>query len=186
VSAPLDAPLRAFLALELDAALRGRLQELQSQLRPRLGGIRLARPEGVHLTLRFLGHTEPVQVERMRRALGQAASACPPVEARVASLGTFPDRGSPRVLWLGIEVPKEVLALQEACERAARAAGFEPEPRGFRAHLTLGRWREWAPRPELPAADLGKTRLDTLVLFRSELRRDGAVYSPLERFALGG
>ncbi len=183
---PLDGPLRAFLALELDGGLRGRLQDLQAQLRPRLGGIRLVRPEGIHLTLRFLGHTEPVQVERMREALERAALACPPVDARVAALGTFPERGSPRVLWLGIEVPPDVLALQEACERAARRAGFEPEPRGFRAHLTLGRWRERAPRPELPPVDLGTTRLDTLVLFRSELRRDGAVYTPVLRFPLRG
>ncbi len=183
---PLDGPLRAFLALELDLALRDRLRELQAELRPRLGGIRLVRPEGIHLTLRFLGHTEPVQVQRMRKALEQAAAVCPPVEAAVSSLGTFPDRGSPRVLWLGIEVPPDVLTLQEACERAARAAGFEPEPRGFRAHLTLGRWRERASRPELPPLDLGTTRLDTLVLFRSELRRDGAVYSPVLRFPLQG
>ena len=47
MSAPLDAPLRAFLALELDAALRGRLRQLQTELRPRLGGIRLVRPEGI-------------------------------------------------------------------------------------------------------------------------------------------
>ena len=122
----------------------------------------------------------------MRTELERAAAGCPAVDARVASLGTFPDRGSPRVLWLGTEVPDEVLALQEACERAARAAGFEPEPRGFRAHLTLGRWRERAPRPELPAVDLGATRLDTLVLFRSELRRDGAIYTPVLRFPLQG
>jgi len=186
VSAPLEGPLRAFLALELPAAVRDRLQELQARLRPRLGGIRLVRPTGIHLTLRFLGHSEPVQVERMREALERAAAACPPVDARVATLGTFPDRGSPRVLWLRIEVPPEVLALQEACERAARAAGFEPETRGFRAHLTLGRWRERAPRPELPPTDLGTTRLTTLVLFRSELRPDGAVYTPLLRFPLRG
>jgi 2'-5' RNA ligase len=75
--------------------------------------------------------------------------------------------------------------LQLACERAARAAGFASEERPFRAHLTLGRWRDRAPRPELPEADLGTTRLDTLVLYQSELRRGGAVYTSLWRFELG-
>jgi 2'-5' RNA ligase len=97
----------------------------------------------------------------------------------------FPQRGSPRVLWLGLDVPPPVVDLQAACERAARAAGFEKEERPFRAHLTLGRWRESTPRPELLPADLGSTRLEALVLFRSDLRPDGAVYTPLARFPLG-
>ena len=57
--------------------------------------------------------------------------------------------------------------------------------RPFRPHLTLGRWRDRAPHPELPAVDLGTTRLETLVLFESDLRPGGAVYTPLARFALG-
>jgi RNA 2',3'-cyclic 3'-phosphodiesterase len=177
--------VRAFVALELDARLRGAMGELQARLRPRLAGIHLARPEGIHLTLRFLGSTTPPQIETLRALLAGAASACPPADVPVAGLGTFPERGSPRVLWLGLEVPPAVHDLQKACERAALAAGFENEDRPFKAHLTLGRWRDRAKHPELPAADLGTTRLETLVLFKSELRPGGAVYTPLERFALG-
>ncbi len=168
---------RAFVAIELDAPLREAISDLQARLRPRLAGIRLVRPEGIHLTLRFLGDTPSSQVETLRPGLAAAAAECPPAEARVAGLGTFPERGSPRVLWLELAVPPPILALQRACERAARTAGFEREERPFRAHLTLGRWRERVPRPDLPPVDLGATRLDTLVLFRSDLRPDGAVYT---------
>jgi 2'-5' RNA ligase len=178
--------VRSFVALVLDAGLSEALGGLQARLRPRLGDVRLVRPEGIHLTLRFLGQASPRQLAALQPALSSAAAACPPAEVRVAGVGTFPDRGSPRVLWLGVELSEPVLALQRACERAARAAGFEPEPWGFRAHLTLGRWRERAPRPELPDVDLGPTRLDTLVLFRSELCSGGARHTPLARFALGG
>jgi len=177
---------RAFVAIELDAPLRKAIGDLQDGLRPRLGGIRLVRPEGIHLTLRFLGDTSPAQVETLRPRLAEAAALCPPAEARVAGLGTFPERGSPRVLWLGLEAPQPVLDLQLSCERAARAAGFEKEARPFRAHLTLGRWRERVARPDLPSADLGAARLDTLVLFRSDLSPGGAVYTPLAQFPLGG
>lgn len=177
--------VRAFVALELDGGLRQAIRDLQARLRPRLGGIRLVRPEGIHLTLRFLGDASPTQIEELRPRLAAAAALCPPADARVSGLGTFPERGSPRVLWLGLDVPPSLLDLQHACERAARAAGFEREERPFRAHLTLGRWRDRAPRPELPPAELGKTPLDTLVLFRSDLRPDGAVYTALARMALG-
>ena len=181
-----EGDVRAFVALELDARLRQALGDLQLQLRPRLGAIRLVRPEGIHLTLRFLGKASPHQIELLRPRLAGAAAECPPAEARVAGLGTFPERGSPRVLWLGLDVPPAVYDLQRACERAARAAGFEPEGRPFRAHLTLGRWRERAPRPELPAVALSATRLKELSLFESDLRPDGAIYTPLARFRLAG
>ncbi len=177
--------VRAFVAIELDPRLREAMGELQTLLRPRLGGIRMARSEGTHLTLRFLGEASPAQIGTLRPRLAAAAAACPPCEARVGGLGMFPERGSPRVLWLGLDVPPPVVELQGECERAARAAGFEREERPFRAHLTLGRWRERAPRPELPPADLGPTRLETLVLFESDLRPGGAVYEALARFPLG-
>jgi 2'-5' RNA ligase len=179
------AEVRAFVALELDERLRESIGDLQKQLRPRLAGIRLARPEGIHLTLRFLGPTSPAQVEKLGPLLAEAASSCPPADARVAGLGTFPARGRPRVLWLGLEVEASILDLQRACERAARSVGFEREERPFTAHLTLGRWRAPAPRPDLPAVDLGTIRLERLVLFRSDLRPDGAVYTSVAGFALG-
>jgi RNA 2',3'-cyclic 3'-phosphodiesterase len=176
---------RAFVALELEAPLREAMAEIQERLRPRLGRIHFVRPEGIHLTLRFLGGTTPRQLDAMRPILAAAASACPPAEVRASGLGTFPERGSPRVLWLGLAVPPTIHELQGACERAALSAGFEKEDRPFTAHLTLGRWRDRATRPELPEADLGTTKLDTLVLFKSDLRPGGAVYTPLESFALG-
>jgi 2'-5' RNA ligase len=90
------------------------------------------------------------------------------------------------VLWLGIELPASLLALQAGCESAAVAAGFPRESRPWSPHLTLGRWRDRAARPELPAVDLGATPLQTLVLLRSELRPEGALYTELQRFDLAG
>jgi len=177
---------RAFVALALDDRVRRAMGELQRELVPRLGGIRFVRPEGIHLTLRFLGASREDQLARLRPALAEAAAACAPAEAALRQAGTFPERGDPRVLWLEIELPEQMRELQQKCERAARRLGFEPETRPFRPHLTLGRWRNRAPHPELPAVDLGVTRLETLVLFESDLRPGGAVYTPLAQFALGG
>ena len=177
--------VRAFIALELQAEMRAALGRLMAEMRHRFAGLRWVRPEGVHLTLRFLGDTSPSQVDGLRERLGAAAAGCPRAEVSVGGLGLFPERGSPRVLWLGLGLPEPMIALQTACEAAAVAVGFAPETRPFSPHLTLGRWRDRAPRPELPAADLGRASLDTLVLFRSQTRPDGAVYTELARFGLG-
>jgi 2'-5' RNA ligase len=181
--------IRAFVALDLEPTMRDRLAELIESLRDRVRGVRWARPEGIHLTLRFLGYARNDVLEALRPALRQAAENCPAGAAEVSGLGTFPQSGgarvrSARVLWIGTDVPPSILRLQQACERAAVAAGFEPETRPFAPHLTLGRWREPAPPPTLPEADLGRTRLDTLVLYRSQPGPGGSVYTPLESFAL--
>lgn len=180
-----DDAVRAFVALELDEAMRGKLGSLLEELRTRLRGVSWVRPEGFHLTLRFLGPARPPALDEMKPRLRAAASRCSPASSLVAGLGVFPDRGRARVLWIGIAVAPAVLALQAECESAAVSAGFAPEPRPFRPHLTLGRWRDGAPRPELPPTDLGPASLRHLTLYSSELRADGACYRPLERVALG-
>jgi len=178
--------IRAFVALELEAGIRTAAAALIETLRPRARSARFVSPGSLHLTLRFLGSSEPEQLDAVSLELGAAADACPPTTARVSGLGTFPARGSPRVLWLGMELPPAVLALQRDCERAAVSAGFEPETRSFEPHLTLARWKERAPRPDLPACDLGECRLETLILFRSDLQPKGARHTPLGEWRLGG
>ncbi len=179
-----DDVVRAFVALEIPAEARQRIVLHLQPLRPRLPGLRWTAPDSLHLTLRFLGDSRPGQVERLGHELAAAAARCPAGWARSPGLGLFPERGAPRILWLGFELPEAMLELQRACERAARAAGFEPERRAFAPHLTLGRWRERAPRPELPPCDLGELWLDRLVLFRSQLDPHGAVHTALRALPL--
>ena len=135
--------------------------------------------------MRFLGWTQEGVVDRIAQTLRPVASACAPADVPLGALGMFPERGSPRVLWVGMDLPERTLALQRACEEAARREGFPPEERAFTPHLTLGRWKARTPRPQLPAADLGTTRIERLTLFKSDLRPSGAIYTPLHVFDLG-
>ena len=177
--------IRSFVALELAGAVRERLQALIEQLRGEIPAVRWTRSESLHVTVRFLGYADPPALVRLQGPLAEIAARGAPGDAALRGLGLFPPRGSPRVLWLGLEVPPGMGALQQECERAAIAAGFPPEPRPFRPHLTLGRWSAPAPRPRLPPADLGTARLSRLVLFRSAMGRGGSVYTPLAAFDLG-
>jgi len=155
-------------------------------LTPVVPDVRFVRDEGAHVTLRFLGWTRADTIATLEAPLRAAAAACPPLDVAARGLGTFPERGRPRVLWLGLEMPAAATALQAACEKAAVASGFEPETRAFHPHLTLGRWGDRARRPPLPDVDLGSAPVGELVLYRSELRPSGSVYTPLAVFPLGG
>jgi 2'-5' RNA ligase len=184
--------IRAFVAIELDAALRSALGELQGRLRraplARLG--RWVNPAGIHLTLRFLGNVSTGSLSDLRAALRSAAREVAPFELALAGLGCFPNCRQPRVVWVGVQEPTGALGrLQCAVERELCALGFAPEGRAFRPHLTLARVRDQAygrERAELGAwidgetvGRLGAMRVSEISLMRSDLRPGGAIYTRL-------
>jgi 2'-5' RNA ligase len=184
-------PIRAFLALELAPALRRAAAEVVDVLRRRPGGdgVRWVREEALHVTLRFLGPTDPARTPELARRVGAELREMAPLALRLGRPGAFPSPRRPRVIVLQVEPEAPLAALARAVERGVQAAGFEPERRPFRAHLTLGRAKRGAPDlrgvtvPDTAVADTPD--VTEVVLFRSELRPSGARYVPLERIPLG-
>jgi 2'-5' RNA ligase len=183
--------MRLFLAIDLPETLRRDLGELQRRLRSSATGWRWVRPEGIHLTVRFLGEVATEVDARNREAWRRAAGACPAVRFGVGGLGVFPPRGGPRVLWMGVEAlePADGLSrLGKAVETAARAEGYAAERRPFHPHLTLAR-ADRRGRPRRPGSDeagpMGEVEALELVLFESRLGPGGARYTRLDTFPLG-
>ena len=185
--------MRLFVAAELPEAVRRRLGEAQDRLRHAAIRARWVRPEGIHLTLRFLGEVSQERVAEIDAALRPIAAGHAPCSLEARGIGTFPDRGRPLVIWVGLEGAIErIEALARSLNRALEPLGFARETRPFRAHLTLGRFRE-APRGDWRAAlqcfvqeSFGRFVADRFILYESRLRSDGAVYRELARFDLGG
>ena len=194
-SKPAASTICAFVALELPKALQAAFTEAIARLEKAIPDVRWMDARRMHLTLRFLGWTTRDRLNVLEPHLGVAARACPPVDATVSGLGIFPPSGRAHVLWVGVDLPQSAGTLQAACEAAALECGFPPERRAFQAHLTLGRWKAPARRRALPDLDLGPTRLERLVLYRSEpatgevavpgVRRAVSSYSQLAVFPLG-
>ncbi len=183
--------MRLFLALEVPAEIREALRRLQEELRGRSEGWRWTRPDGFHLTLRFLGDVADGAVEAQRSVWRDVAARGRALRVVFRGVGVFPSERSPRVLWVGVvEEPAagQLAALAAAFEEAAVSAGFEPEGRPFRPHLTLarasGRGRPVLRRVGEPM-ELGAARFEEVVLFRSVLSPGGAIYASLETFPLG-
>lgn len=178
--------VRAFLAAALADATRERLRALTAGWAEGFPGLRLVPPANAHVTLRFLGQATPAQLDRVSTRVAPAAAARAAGAARATGLALFPPRGAPRVLALALGLPAGLAALQRECEAAARDAGFAPEPRAFRAHLTLGRWGRRAPRPPLPPLEPFEVPLDRVVLYRSDAGPGGVTYTALATFPLAG
>ena len=190
---------RTFIAIELDEELKAHLRHIQDRLREEMPprSVRWVRPEGVHLTLKFLGDTPLAQIEAVQAALGRAAAQVGPFRFEVGGLGCFPHSRRPRVVWVGLHEPTGALAkLHKAIEAQVAPLGFPTEKRAFHPHLTLGRVQRWASKSEVrqvgeivAASALGtldEMAVERVCHIRSDLRPSGAVYTTLYAATLGG
>ncbi len=183
--------IRAFIAIDLPDDIRRRLahvsHKLQQQLKPY--PIRWVPPENIHLTLKFLGDVSEHNLRLLTDLLAGEVGTHRPFEFGVGTLGAFPDVRRPRVIWVGIEAPNELLALQRGIDQTTARLGYAREQRPFQPHLTLGRVSRNASGAqvrdisrilqETTVGFLGSTRVTEVHLYRSDLRPEGAVYTRL-------
>jgi 2'-5' RNA ligase len=180
---------RLFIALELPEEVLRKIEGVQRQLQKAIPktAARWVRPEGVHLTLKFLGDTPADQVEALTAAIRRAAEGIHPIALRAEGLGCFPNTRRPRNLWVGVKGDLDTLrALHHAIEQEMTPLGFEPERRRFDPHLTLARTARRATRDEQTLlgklaeeseiAPVAEWQAHTVNLIRSHLKPSGAVY----------
>ena len=179
--------MRLFLAIPLtDEARHAIVHHLKSHLSHPLPG-RPVRPELWHLTLRFLGEVDEPGGDRIVREV-DAVERGPRFSVRWGALGAFPRARRANVLWLGVEEGEaEAQRLAAVVEEAVEAAGFPPEDRPFRCHLTLSRIRpDQDVTPVLEAVPPLRVAMpvDRVVLYRSHLGPGGPRYEEVESFPL--
>jgi 2'-5' RNA ligase len=155
----------------------------------------------LHVTMRFLGSTPPQRLDAVRAVGRKVAGEVATFLLAVGGLGFFPSAQRPSAVWADMREigpaaqPGTLGALERlanALETELRACGFAPDERRFVAHLTLGRVkgsRRGARTVdsllgEFGDFELGSCAISELVLFESETRPEGSVYSVVDRFAL--
>lgn len=192
--------LRTFFAVELGDAARAAAGEVVRALRrfPSADGVRWVRGEALHVTLRFLGATDPAAIPALARDVCAQVAAVPAFTLALGAVQLFPSPRRPRVVALHVHPEAPLAALARSVEAGVVAAGFAPETRAFRAHLTLGRVlsdRASARRALGPAAlptdaapppPPSPFPVREAVLFESRLGAGGSTYLPLVRLPLGG
>lgn len=186
--------IRSFIAVVVLPEAAARLREAQERLGRVEPGVKWVSPDGLHITLRFLGGVEQGRLEAVWRSVRAGLEGREAFLMRFRGVGAFPGRSRPRVVWAGVEAgAEEMAALAELVEAACERHGFARESRPFRAHLTLGRAREAMPNSalaeamdELADAELGEMVVTRVSLMRSELTRRGAIYHELDHVPLRG
>ncbi|HEX2948045.1 MAG TPA: RNA 2',3'-cyclic phosphodiesterase [Armatimonadota bacterium] len=188
------AEIRSFIAIEIERTILERLTAVQQELRQSGADVSWTRPEGIHLTLKFLGNISQEQVPAIGDALNVIAGYYRSFPLYASGVGGFPHLRRPRVLWAGVAADDDVLQrLANDVDRAMAELGFPREDRPFRAHLTLGRVKSPAnletlvPMMEAHAHDeFGTMVVRDVFLMRSDLSPKGARYTELCRAPLLG
>jgi 2'-5' RNA ligase len=177
--------IRCFIAIEMGPAVRQALAQVSELLSEQVESraVRWVKPANIHLTLRFLGDTDPAAIIEIGESLDDIVSEFASFELGLAELGCFPNPRKPRVIWIGVggDVGQLVALQQSVAERLARL-GWEREGRRYQPHLTLGRVKDtrqvvesglpWGKDLSVESFEVAKIRL-----IQSDLRPAGAVYT---------
>jgi 2'-5' RNA ligase len=176
---------RLFVAIDLP-------DQVKAQIKPLCKGIVGAKwvsDQQLHLTLRFIGDTDEKQQSLIETGL--ATIRATPFHLALVGLGQFPNRGQPRVLWVGLEATTALTALQKQVEAAIRTSGFSPD-KPFSPHITLARFRNPPPLGSMDNylkihRDFKSTAfgINHFTLYSSQLTSHGSNYHIEAQYPLG-
>ncbi len=189
--------LRAFIAVEIPPEIHQAIETQTAPIRAALDDslVRWVPAGNIHLTLKFLGDVSPNNLDLLEQMLGAEVRQHQAFEIEFEGLGAFPNPKRPRVIWIGIQAPAGLEALQHGIEAATATIGYPGEERPFSPHLTVGRVKQnigstglQKIRAVLEGAQigaLGTARVSAVHLFKSDLKPTGAVYTRLFSAPLG-
>ncbi len=186
--------VRSFLAIELPKPILRKIEEVQEDLKLAHADVRWVNPEKIHLTLKFFGNIEESRIDPIFKSIEEPIQNTPPFSLRMRGVGAFPQMNNPRVIWMGLLEGREVLiSFQKQIEAHLEKIGFLSEDRPFHPHLTLGRMKSSRGKRELVEKmekhrekEFGDFQVDRVVLFKSDLKPTGPIYTPLRELRLGG
>ncbi|HPA14678.1 MAG TPA: RNA 2',3'-cyclic phosphodiesterase [Desulfobacterales bacterium] len=184
--------LRSFIAFELPEKIISSIRKVQEEIKAYGFAMRWVRPENIHLTLKFLGNINQADIPEIRKRMSETAEKYSPMRLAAKGIGVFPGIKRPRVLWVGLNGQIDsLIGLQKTIDEKLEAIGLPRENRAFKGHLTLARVKGHIDSNRLGEAmkEVGGFEseafiVDQIVLFKSELKPGGSVYTKLMSISL--
>lgn len=189
--------LRSFIAIEVPPPVQEAIIRETEPLRRMIGPqrVRWVAPENIHLTIQFLGDVSPANLERLAEALRSEVAIHPAFSLSGESVGAFPNTKRARVLWVSVRPSPALQALAHSIQTVNKRMGYPPEEGKFSPHLTIGRVRQQVNATDLdvirqaleshPICAFGSFTVNSVSIFKSDLKPSGPVYTRLYSLPLG-
>ncbi|MEJ2724495.1 MAG: RNA 2',3'-cyclic phosphodiesterase [Deltaproteobacteria bacterium] len=187
--------IRSFLAFELPGDIRSVVDRVAGEVRRSSLDVRWVKAENIHITVIFLGSVNTQDLEGIKKGAEEICLRYRPFDIALAGVGCFPNTRNPRVVWLGVEGDLDRMApFRDDLQEKLVPFGIKGEKRPFRPHLTLGRFKKQGKSDGRLLEILSKYKeltspvcsLNELVLFKSDLKPGGAVYTKMLSWPLSG
>ena len=185
--------IRSFLAFELPPEIREQIRGVSRELQKLTLPVRWVKVENIHLSIIFLGSVDEAKIDDIKGKANVVVKRFSIFKTRLNGVGVFPDWRRPRVVWISLNGEIERLSnLRDELQTELKVLGFRPEKRPFKPHLTIGRFKGLADRDEELKWVLDRYHdlisdlhsLNELVLFKSDLKPDGPVYTKMASWPL--
>ena len=185
--------IRSFLAFELPPEIREKIGEVSIELQKLTLPVRWVKVTNIHLTIIFLGYVDEDKIDDIKEKVNLVVKRFSIFKTRLNGIGVFPNWRKPRVIWIGLgEEIERLSTLREELQTGLKVLGFKPEKRPFAPHLTIGRFKGLLDRDEELKSILDRYHdlsgdlqyLNELVLFKSDLKPDGPVYTKMASWQL--
>jgi len=182
---------RVFLAVNFrqNIFIEQYIKDIQSKLLQEK--INWVESKNIHLTLKFFGSMEEIQIENTKKALETALKDQAKLQISFNKLGIFGSKYQPRVLWMGIKDPKAIISLEQQIRKALIEIGIPYDRQNFVPHLTIGRIKQLKSKKYFQSVvnqyrdfDSGTVNINSIYLYQSILRPQGPIYKVLAEFKL--
>jgi 2'-5' RNA ligase len=188
--------IRTFIAIELPEPVKLGLRKLQNSLKSSESGFaKWVNPDGIHITLKFMGNMDIKNINTITSAIREACKEITPFQIQLQELGAFPSLKRVQIVWVGLtgDLPL-LLKLQKNIDNKLSGIGYPKEEREFVPHITLARMRDNVTITERQNLGdvISRTTIEagmnidvmSISLMRSELTRSGAIYTRLSSIEL--
>ncbi|MFC1668166.1 RNA 2',3'-cyclic phosphodiesterase [Chlamydiota bacterium] len=184
--------IRSFIAIELLSSTQNLLTDIRKKVEDRQNIIKWAKPESIHLTLKFLGAVSQKQIDKVEEKLTEVAGSVKQFRFTIKGIGVFENFRFPRIIWVEIDEGKEeIMSLAHSIETACHLLGFKKEKRAFIPHITIARIKKIQNKETfkenvlcLRETFFAQEKVTMLSLMKSDLTPIGAVHTPIKHCML--
>ena len=182
--------MRLFLAIDIPSDIREGLTKIQNQLKALDLKASWVQPDNIHLTLKFLGNTEPGKIPQIVEIMNACVKSIVPFSLSITEIGAFPSLNRPQVLWVGLaDLQRSLVSAQKNIDQNLSRLGYDADNKLFFPHLTLARIKSSKGGQainknitNLPSEDKKPFSVKSIKLYKSELTPRGAIYTSLNEF----